>query len=89
MLVNWFEQLQIINLEATMTRIDEQVAFSIAKSSIQMSSDMSKELLKILNAMGVALDKVAAFKWFKLSAEAGNQEGQNNWFCISCRQWCS
>jgi charged multivesicular body protein 3 len=43
-------KLQIINLEATMTRIDEQVAFSIVKSSIQMSSDMSKELLKILNA---------------------------------------
>ena len=46
-------KLQIINLEATMTRIDEQVAFSIAKSSIQMSSDMSKELLKILNAATV------------------------------------
>jgi charged multivesicular body protein 3 len=43
-------KLQVINLEATMTRIDEQVAFSIVKSSIQMSSDMSKELLKILNA---------------------------------------
>ena len=52
-------KLQIINLEATMTRIDEQVAFSIAKSSIQMSSDMSKELLKILNVkeLGFELQK--------------------------------
>jgi hypothetical protein len=52
-------KLQIINLEATMTRIDEQVAFSIVKSSIQMSSDMSKELLKILNVkeLGFELQK--------------------------------
>ena len=43
-------KLQVVSLESAISRIEEQVTMALMTSSMKMSTDMSRELMRVFNA---------------------------------------